>query len=84
MIKKGKVNNMFNSFIIKVKKYFCKHDYKRLNDEKCIGETMGWGGYFVPEFESTYECVKCKAKKNRRYIYFGNFVNKDGSYNFKK
>jgi hypothetical protein len=73
---KGSVYCMFN--------FLCKHEWKRLYDEKCIGETMDWGGDVVPEFESTYECAKCQAKKKKRYIYFGNFVNKDGSYNFKK
>lgn len=55
----------------RIKQLFCKHKFKRLDDEICIGETLSWAFKPTKEFESTYRCLNCGKEEKRRYIYFG-------------
>jgi len=70
------------SLLNKIKQYFCKHDFHSFGEEKYIGDTLSWGLNEVPQFECIYKCSKCGKEKSRQYIYYGNCIKKDGSYNF--
>lgn len=58
----------------------CAHEWVRVGLEKYVGDTSDWSLDIVPEFQQKYKCGKIECK---RYIYYGNFKNKDGSYKFK-
>lgn len=80
---KEEIKILLTSIIKKIKQIICKHKFESMGKERYIGETCNWSFSLQPQFEQVYECVKCGKRKKKKYIYWGNIKNLDGSYNFK-
>jgi len=66
----------------KLKQKYCKHEFHSFDDERYTGDCLSWGLRVVNGYQSTYKCNKCGKQEIRRYYYFNNIKNPDGSYNF--